>query len=149
MSDTIDNWMVPGREQLVAACRGLPHDDHPMLEAAGELAQLHVLRERTPGYEMAKLDRRRVQLIRSIDRWMTLATPVPGGGRPNSETVGGMVDRLAQLIAQACVPLAAAPDSVFHDVWSQVVDLAERYQDLVDALQAGTREVPDGVQHPL
>ncbi|WP_431969440.1 DUF4254 domain-containing protein [Nocardia sp. bgisy134] len=136
MSETTDNWMVPGKEQLVAACRGLPHDDHPMLEAAGELAQLHVLRERTPRYEMAKLDRRRVQLVRSIDRWMTLATPVPGSGaHAHNETVGGMVDRLAQLVAQACVPLSAAPDPVFYDAWLQVVELADRYQDLVDALQ--------------
>ncbi|MEV0028009.1 hypothetical protein [Nocardia sp. NPDC050793] len=139
MSETTDNWMVPGKEQLVAACRGFPHDDHPMLEAAGELARLHGLRERTPGYEMAELDRRRLQLVRSIDRWMTLATPVPGGGPANTETVGGMVDRLAQLIAHACGPSTAAPEPMFHDAWPSVVELAERYQDLVAALQAGTR----------
>ncbi|MET8774896.1 DUF4254 domain-containing protein [Nocardia sp. NPDC050713] len=143
---TTDNWMVPGKEQLVAACRGFPHDDHPMLEAAGELAQLHALRERTPAREVAKLDRRRDQLVRAIDRWMTLATPVPGGAaHAHSETVGRMVDRLAQLTTQACVPLAAAPDPVFYEAWVQVVELADVYQDLVDALQAGTRRVPDGV----
>ncbi|QIS14466.1 DUF4254 domain-containing protein [Nocardia arthritidis] len=141
--------ILPGKELLIAACRGLPHDDHPMLEAAGELAQLHEIRERTPMCEMDKLDRRRTQLIRAIDRWVTLATPVPdAAAQPHTETVGQLVDRLARLTAQAFVPLAQAPEPVFYDAWVRLVELADTYQDLVEELRVGTRRLPDGVTGP-
>ncbi|MFD0364442.1 DUF4254 domain-containing protein [Nocardia sp. GCM10030253] len=137
--------MVPGRDLLIAACRGLPHDDHPMLDAAGELAQLHEIRERTPVREMDKLDRRRAKLVRSIDLWVTLAMPVPFGAvGVHSETVGQIVDRLAEMTIQAFVPLAQAPDAVFYDAWVRVNELADIYQDLIDELRAGTRRLPDG-----
>ncbi|MFI9510088.1 DUF4254 domain-containing protein [Nocardia sp. NPDC052566] len=136
--------MIPGKDLIIAACRGLPHDDHPMLEAAGELAQLHEIRERTPVCEMDKLDRRRTQLIRAIDRWVTLATPVPrGGAGTHTETVGQLIDRLARLTAQAFVPLSQAPEPVFYDAWVRLNELADTYQDLVDDLRTGTKRLPD------
>ncbi|MEV5835962.1 DUF4254 domain-containing protein [Nocardia sp. NPDC052112] len=145
MSDVGNCRIVPGRDTLLAACRGLPHDDHPMLEAAGELAQLHEIRERTPISEMAKLDRRRAQLTRSIDRWVTLAMPVPcAAARLHSETVGQLVDRLARLTTQAFVPLSAAPEAVFYDAWVQLNELADIYQDLIDDLREGARRLPGG-----
>ncbi|MFQ6395254.1 hypothetical protein ACLMAJ_17520 [Nocardia sp. KC 131] len=137
--------MVPGRDLLIAACRGLPHDDHPMLDAAGELAQLHEIRERTPVCEMDKLDRRRAKLVRSINLWVMLAMPLPfGAAAVRNETVGEIVDRLAAITTQAFVPLAQAPDAVFYDAWVRVNELADHYQDLVDELRAGTRRLPDG-----
>ncbi|MEV4128722.1 DUF4254 domain-containing protein [Nocardia sp. NPDC049707] len=145
MSDDGNGRMVPGRDRLLAACRGLPRDDHPMLEAAGELVQLHEIRERTPAFEIAKLERRRAQLVRSIDRWVTLAMPVPNSAAQlYSETVGQMVDRLARMTAQAFMPLSAAPEAVFDDVWVQVNELADSYQDLIDDLREGTRRLPGG-----
>ncbi|MEV0292904.1 hypothetical protein [Nocardia sp. NPDC050710] len=144
MTELGDRWKVPGKELLLAACRGLPHDDHPMLDAAGELAQLHEIRERAPASETAKIDRRRLQLVRAIDRWIALATPVPYGiVGTHSETVGRLVDRLAELTTQAFVPLAYAPDAVFYDAWLRVNELADSYQDLVDELRAGTLGIPD------
>jgi hypothetical protein len=137
--------MVPGRDLLIAACRGLPHDDHPMLEAAGELAQLHQLREQTPVCAMAKLDRRRAKLVRAIDLWVTLAMPVTFCiAGVHGETVGQIVDRLARMTTLAFVPLALAPEPVFYDAWVQLNELADAYQDLVDELRAGTRRLPDG-----
>ncbi|MBF6215463.1 hypothetical protein IU433_30305 [Nocardia puris] len=136
------DWTIPGKELLLAACRGLPHDDHPVLEAAGELAQLHALRERTPVRQAAKLERRRTQLVRAIDRWMTLVTPVPPAPCARRETVGGVVDRLAQLTTQAYLPLAAAPDAVFYEAWLQVVETADRYEDLVDEMRGAARRAP-------
>lgn len=144
MRDAGQHPMVPGRDMLLAAFRGLPHDDHPMLEAAGELAQLHELRERTPVSEMAKLDRRRAQLVRGIDRWVTLAMPVPGtAALPHTETVGQIVDRLARMTSQAFVPLSQAPEAVFYDAWVQLNELADTYQDLIDDLRDGTRRLPE------
>ncbi|BDT96799.1 hypothetical protein IFM12275_67750 [Nocardia sputorum] len=137
--------VIPGKELLLAAFRGLPHMDHPMLEAAGELAQLHQTRERTPASRCDKLDRRRAQLVRGIDRWVTLATPIPPPAAPeHSETVGRMVDRLAMLAAQAFAPLTHAPDSVFYDAWIRIDELADGYQDLVDDLRTGARRLPEG-----
>jgi hypothetical protein len=140
-----NNRMVPGRDMLLAAFRGLPHDDHPMLDAAGELAQLHEIREQTPVRETAKLDRRRAKLVRTIDLWVTLAMPVPStAASMHAETVGQIVDRLARMTAQAFVPLSQAPDAVFYDAWVQLNELADTYQDLIDELRAGTRRLPDG-----
>ncbi|WP_433759962.1 DUF4254 domain-containing protein [Nocardia sp. CA-135398] len=145
MRNVESNRMIPGRDMLLSACRGLPHDDHPMLEAAGELAQLHEIRERTPVSEMAKLDRRRAQLVRSIDVWVALAMPVPcSEAQLTSETVGQLVDRLARMTAQAFVPLSAAPEAVFYEAWVQLNELADSYQDLVDGLREGTRRLPGG-----
>ncbi|MGO4647570.1 hypothetical protein AB4305_21770 [Nocardia sp. 2YAB30] len=145
MTQTADDRAIPGKELLLAAFRGLPHLDHPMLEVAGELAQLHQVRERTPAIRSGKLDRRRLQLARGIDRWVTLATPIPDSRAPeHTETVGRMVDRLAMLTTQAFVVLGYAPEAVFYDAWIQIDELADAYQDLIDDLLAGTRRLPEG-----
>ncbi|MFC9896133.1 hypothetical protein ACFVMC_20800 [Nocardia sp. NPDC127579] len=113
-----------------------------MLDAAGELTQLHMDRERTPVCELVQIDRRRTQLVRAIDRWMTLATPVPPPGEHwHYESVGRVVDRLAELTAQA-IPLDHAPDSIFYDIWLRVAETADAYQDLADGLCAGTLRPP-------
>jgi hypothetical protein len=145
MDQASEARVIPGKELLLAAFRGLPHMDHPMLDAAGELAQLHQTRERTPANRCDELDRRRAQLVRGIDRWVTLATPIPPPAAPeHAETVGRMVDRLAMLAAQAFVALTHAPDSVCYDAWVRIDELADGYQDLVDDLRAGARRLPEG-----
>ncbi|MEU7629074.1 DUF4254 domain-containing protein [Nocardia sp. NPDC049220] len=144
MTQTADDRTIPRKELLLAAFRGLPHGDHPMLEVAGELAQLHQVREHTPAGRSAKLDRRRQQLVRGIDRWITLATPVPRACAPeHTETVGRVVDRLAILTSQAFVALAYAPEAVFYDTWIQIDELADSYQDLIDDLRVGIRRLPE------
>jgi hypothetical protein len=135
--------MLPGRDVLLAAFHGLPHDDHPILDAAGELVLLHQLRERTPLSESERIDRRRAQLMRSIDRWVILAAPVPpAAADEHCETLGGLVDRLAKHCSQAFVALAGAPESVFSDEWVRVDDLADSYQRLIDDLWSGARSLP-------
>ncbi|MFD6221599.1 hypothetical protein [Nocardia asteroides] len=135
--------LLPGRTELLAAFRGLPHDDHPFLDAAGELALLHESRERTPLSELGSLDRRRAQLMRAIDRWVILAAPVPfAAADEHCETLGGLVDRLAGLCVQVFVVLAGAPDPVYYDEWVRLDELADTYQRLVDDLSAGIRTLP-------
>ncbi|MFE1591717.1 hypothetical protein [Nocardia sp. NPDC058705] len=135
--------MLPGRDVLLAAFRGLPHDDHPILDAAGELAVLHQLRERTPLSESERIDRRRAQLMRAIDRWVILAAPVPpDAADEHCETLGGLVDRLAQHCSQTFVALAGAPESVFYDEWIRLDDLADTYERLIDDLWSGVRSLP-------
>ncbi|MEV0333642.1 hypothetical protein [Nocardia sp. NPDC050717] len=135
--------LLPGRDLILAAVRGLPHDDHPLLDAAGELAVLHQLRERTPLSESATIERRRTRLIRAIDRWAILAAPVPyAAAAEHCETLGGLVDRLAGHSAQAFGALSGAPDAVYYDEWVRLDDLADSYQRLVDDLCAGVRRLP-------
>lgn len=134
---------MPHREMLLAALRGLPHDDHPVLDAAGELAVLHQVRERTPASRTIAVDRRRAQLMRSIDRWVILAAPVPSAdAEEHCDTLGGLVDRLAEHSVRAFVALAHAPESVFYDEWVRLDDLADTYQRLVEDLWAGVRSMP-------
>ncbi|WP_280301893.1 hypothetical protein [Nocardia neocaledoniensis] len=135
--------LLPGRDLILAAVRGLPHDDHPLLDAAGELAVLHELRERTPLSEAAALERRRTRLMRAIDRWAILAAPVPyAAADEHCETLGGLVDRMAGHSAQAFGALSGAPDAVYYDEWVRLDDLADSYQRLVDDLCAGVRRLP-------
>ncbi|WP_239476671.1 hypothetical protein [Nocardia arizonensis] len=139
-----DKWMLPGKEMILAACRGLPHDNHPMLDAAGELAQLHEIRERAPRFDVAKLDRRRTQLVRAVDRWITLVTPVPYDQVGTyDQTVGRIVDRLAELVSRTHRPVVHPRDTPTDEAWSRVSAVADSYQDLVDGLRAGTCRVPD------
>ncbi|WP_278263883.1 DUF4254 domain-containing protein [Nocardia sp. AG03] len=135
--------MLPCRSALLAALRGLPHDEHPILDAAGELAVLHQARERTPLSEVAAIDRRRAQLMRAVDRWVILAAPVPrAGAEEHCETLGSLVDRLARHSSQTHIELASAPDAVYYDEWVRLEDLADTYQRLVDDLWAGVRSLP-------
>ncbi|MFC9871418.1 hypothetical protein [Nocardia salmonicida] len=135
--------MLPGRDVLLAAFRGLPHDDHPILDAAGELALLHQLRERTPLSESERIDRRRAQLMRAIDRWVILAAPVPpAAADEHCETLGYLVDRLAKHCFMTFVALAGAPESVFYDEWIRLDDLADSYERLIEDLWSGVRSLP-------
>lgn len=139
MTDTIDDWMLPGKGSLLAACRGRPAAGHPMLAAAGELTRLHATRERTPWGRTGPLDRRRVQLVRAIDRWVTLATPVPGEREEpaDEQTIGQLVDRLAHQTV-----LAYLPDDPAYPASPRMVALADNYQALLDDLR--TRRPPAG-----
>ncbi|QIS07674.1 hypothetical protein F5X71_25215 [Nocardia brasiliensis] len=150
MNRSRNDRAIPGKFLLLAALRGFPHADHPMLEAAGELAQLHLARDRTPAAESIKIDRRRIQLVRSIDRWVTLATPIPElAAVEHPETVGRLVDQLAEMTAQAITALTHAPEAVFYDAWVRIEALADGYQDLIDGLRHGIRRLPeDPYDHP-
>ncbi|WP_194834883.1 DUF4254 domain-containing protein [Nocardia sp. XZ_19_369] len=137
---------IPGKDVLLAACRGMPMLDpnHPMLDAAAALARVHQdRREATAGYDGQKLTFRRLELIHAIDAWIAQAAPPPlPAATLHTETVGQVVDRLAQLTDQTFVALAHDPDSLYHDSWVRLWDLACAYQDLIDELHNRTRRLP-------
>ncbi|TCJ99165.1 hypothetical protein DFR71_0137 [Nocardia alba] len=135
--------MLPGRDVLLAAFHGLPHDDHPILHAAGELALLHQLRAGTARSESERIDRRRAQLMRSIDRWVILAAPIPhAAADEHCETLGGLVDRLAEHSSQAFIAPAGIPESLRDDEWVRLDHLADSYERLIDDLWSGSRSLP-------
>lgn len=58
-----------------------PRRDHPMLEAAGELAALHERRAHAQtATTTAAIDWHRAQLMIRIDRWVAANAPTPSGG---------------------------------------------------------------------
>jgi hypothetical protein len=130
---------------VLAACRGFPiFTDHPMLDAAGELAVLHQTRERTPSCELVEIDWQRTRLMQVIDRWVTLVTPIPfPAARLHTHTMGQVVDQLAQLTVHTYIALAAAPDSLCYDASVRLDELGDGYQDLADELVRGPCRLPE------
>ncbi|MGO4617897.1 DUF4254 domain-containing protein [Nocardia sp. 2YAB30] len=135
--------MLPGKDSLLEACRGWPKGRNPILTAAGELAELHEVRLRRPAGETDEIDRARLRWAEAIDRWVAVMTPVPSPhALLHTETVGHIVDRMAQLTAHAYLMLTNGFEMVFYDVRTQLDDLATGYEDLVTELHAGTRRLP-------
>ncbi|WP_227999077.1 DUF4254 domain-containing protein [Nocardia australiensis] len=135
---------LPDKAVLLAACRGFPIiTDHPMLDAAGELAGLHETRENTPWSALEETDAHRIRLMREIDQWVQLATPVPfPAAKLHTHTMGQVVDQIAQLTVQNYIALTAAPDELFDDARTQLDDLGNAYDDLAEDLARGTRRLP-------
>ncbi|QIS08817.1 hypothetical protein [Nocardia arthritidis] len=133
----------PSRDAILAACRGFPTDDHPMLDAAGELALLHHRREQTPLWAAEELDWHRARLMRDIDLWVVMAAPSPHqDARIHTHTMGQVIDQIAQLTNLTYIALAAAPGSLFEDYSVQLDEAGHAYQDLADELAHGTRRLP-------
>lgn len=135
---------LPGAELVLAACRGLTTIiENPLLDAAGELAELHRIRECTPWSQLDKLEAERVVLRHQIDLWVEVSTPMPfPAARVHTQTVGAVIDQLAELTTQAFVALAHAPNPVVYDTQVRLGEMAKGYQDLIDELARGVRRVP-------
>ncbi|MGY2121976.1 DUF4254 domain-containing protein [Nocardia gipuzkoensis] len=135
----------PGKHRLLAACRGEAHDDHPLLSAARDLAALHERRLSAGPEQAESIDQCRTRLVRDIDRWVTgRLRPSLGAARVHTETVGSVVDRLAQYTAYAYAALASSSTQSLGDAWEQLAELAVGYEDLTDEVGTGHRRLPGG-----
>ncbi|UGT59864.1 DUF4254 domain-containing protein [Nocardia asteroides] len=136
--------VMPDKLDLLAACRGvrLAFDD-PVLDAAADLALLHQQREQIPHCALRMIDAERSLLMSTIDTWVHLVIPEPSvGARVHTQTIGQVIDRLAQLTAYIYTALAGSSDEVFIESMDFVEELATAYTDLVAELFAGTRRLP-------
>ncbi|MET7773763.1 DUF4254 domain-containing protein [Nocardia sp. NPDC005366] len=135
---------LPGKDALLAACRGFPQAvDHPVLSAAAELAVLHQTRERTPHSGLAVIDAHRVRLMESVDTWVSISIPRPmSSARVHTQTMGQVIDRIAQLTSYTYTVIAGGSDEVFADAAANVDELAHGYEDLAEELIAGVRRLP-------
>ncbi|BAW03749.1 DUF4254 domain-containing protein [Nocardia seriolae] len=134
---------LPPKHLLLQACRGLPPDDHPVLRCAGLLADLHEQRLTSPA-GTDRIDHDRARLVHDIDSWV--AAELPKAARDahlHTETVGTVVDRLAQLSALAYLTLAMSPDDAMHEAAQRLTELAIAYEDLAGELAAGRRRLPN------
>ncbi|WP_405490875.1 DUF4254 domain-containing protein [Nocardia sp. NBC_00511] len=135
--------LFPARNRLLAACWGGAGENHPLLEWAGELSGIHQRRLSRPDQVAdAEVERRRVAAIREIDSWVARQLPRSlGCARLHTETVGMVIDRLAQLSACAFVELSGAGIGLC-ETWERLAELAIGYEDLKDELTCGRRRLP-------
>lgn len=134
---------APSSDQLILACRGLLLDPsrHPLLNAAGQLAELH--RDRLAVRAVHGIDRHRVRLVRAIDSYVRAHTPRPlGHACAYPETIGAVVDRLA-----GCCTVAYATHPMISETERRctepvAMDLAREVAELLPAVLSGERVVP-------
>ncbi|WP_157555215.1 DUF4254 domain-containing protein [Nocardia crassostreae] len=135
---------LPPKHLLLQACRGLPPDDHPVLRCAGLLADLHERRLTADAGTTAPIDHDRALLVHDIDRWVAAELPkAERDAHLHTETVGTVVDRLAQFSALAYLTLTTAPDDAVNDAAQRLSELALAYEHLAHELAAGHRRLPN------
>ncbi|WP_306356135.1 MULTISPECIES: DUF4254 domain-containing protein [unclassified Nocardia] len=136
---------LPDKDALLAACRGFPRHDHPLLQAASELAALHQQRIHSHATTTVnEIDWRRAQVMIRIDRWVAARAPSPSGGaRLHTETIGRIVDRIAQLCVHAYSRLASPSNGAYADASAALFELTTGYEDLVAEIMRGIRKLPE------
>ncbi|MFB7722138.1 MULTISPECIES: DUF4254 domain-containing protein [unclassified Nocardia] len=90
-----------------------------------------------------ELDSLRDELVHSIDCWVTSRLPPShGAARVHTETMGAVIDRLAQLTAHAYEALAHASGPELTRIWERLAELAVGYEDLASEVCSGRRRLP-------
>ncbi|MFI5776026.1 DUF4254 domain-containing protein [Nocardia sp. NPDC051570] len=136
---------LPSRDLILEACAGRVHLPHPVLRAAGELADLHRARLAVAAPMRSEIDCCRVALVHEVDRWVASVMPVPHGAAwMHTETVGTVVDRLAEFSVNAYVALEQSTSQwELHLAWQRLAELSLGYSDMAFGIAAGTLRVPD------
>ncbi len=139
---------LPPKHLLLEACRGLAVDGHLVLKCACRLSELHELRLNAAPGSTLDIDRDRAQLVSDIDRWVAGELPrAHSSARMHTETVGTVIDRLAQFSALAYLTLTWEPERVAHDAWRRLTELAVAYGDLAEEVTTGRCRLPDVSGH--
>lgn len=139
---------LPPKHLLLEACRGLADNGHPVLKCACRLSELHELRLNAISGSTLDIDRDRAELVSDIDRWVAGELPRANAcARLHTETVGTVVDRLAQFSALAYLTLTWEPERIVHDAWRRLTELAVAYDDLAGEVTTGLCRLPDVSGH--
>ncbi|MGQ4597238.1 DUF4254 domain-containing protein [Nocardia sp. R6R-6] len=134
---------LPAKHQVLQACRGDAEEGNPLLRCAHELAGLHEHRLSSEGDSLNQIDLVRASLVREIDRWITIQLPpAHAAARMHTETMGSVIDRMAQLTAHAYAALGGAAEWDLWDSWQRLAELAVGYDDLAAEVCAGIRRLP-------
>ncbi|MGY4102839.1 DUF4254 domain-containing protein [Nocardia sp. R16R-3T] len=136
------NDPLPTRLQLLQACRGCIAD-HPLLRSARELTVLHERRLGVAPGSTTSIDDDRARLVREIGRWAEIhLPPAHDAVYLHTETLGAVLDRLAQFTAYAYAALAADHQWDLWHAWDRLAELAVGYEDLATELTIGRRRLP-------
>lgn len=116
-----------------------------MLLAAYELAGLHEARLVAGHDEVCEIDCRRAILVHGIDCYVARSvTPALGAAFMHTETVGAVVDRLAEFSVSAFAALRQDIEQrQQHYAWQRLAELSLGYMDLAFEIGTGRRRVPD------
>ncbi len=148
---------IVGSAAILRAFRHRPDSTHDVLMSAHHLAGLHDRRRSLSSarreigvsdhhvvaclHKIDEIDAARTELVLEIDRHVSRTA----SGRPlllHTETVGAVIDRLAQLWV-ALNSVVASPDSeAAHRSSCAVAELAHAYDDLIGEISSGRRGVP-------
>ncbi|WP_324195438.1 DUF4254 domain-containing protein [Nocardia terpenica] len=145
--------LLPTSDVMLRACRGHRVIGGPLLWFARDLAVLHERRligrggsvPESDTTAMIEIERRRTELVMAIDDWVARAVPQHRlGATLHTETVGSVIDRLAEASVRAHHALMTldANDEVLHACWHHLAELADGYDDLVRDVLAGRRRLP-------
>ncbi|MBW0271280.1 hypothetical protein ATM97_10690 [Nocardia sp. MH4] len=145
--------LLPLSDLLVRACRGHRVVGGPLLWFARDLAVLHEKRivgrggfVDTDPVVLREIDCRRAELVLAIDDWVHRGVPQHRlGATLHTETIGAVIDRLAESSVRAHHALMTMPanDEMLHCAWHHLAELADAYDDLVRDVIAGRRRLPE------
>ncbi|WP_067565316.1 DUF4254 domain-containing protein [Nocardia acidivorans] len=136
---------LPSKDLLLEACTGTVALPHPLLQAAYELASLHEARRSADRAGLLEIDCARAQLVHDVDCWIARELPRPyAAAALHTETVGMVIDRLAQLSVDAHTALGSTDaECRLHYTWKRLAELSLAYADLSHDLSTRTRRIPD------
>jgi hypothetical protein len=136
---------LPSKDMVLQACSGAVVIPHPVLEAAYELASLHEARSDAAGDAVREIDRARAGLVHDVDCWVSGEKPPESGAAyRHTETVGMVVDRIAEFSVAAHAALVEGASEIRrHYAWQRLTELALAYSDLSFEISAGIRRLPD------
>ncbi|MGW3540950.1 DUF4254 domain-containing protein [Nocardia niigatensis] len=145
--------LLPTSDLLLRACRGHRVIGGPLLWFAHDLAVLHGRRlvgrggigPETDPTSIVETKRRRIELVMAIDDWIVRSVPQHRlGATLHTETVGSVIDRLAEASVRAHHALMTldANDEMLHGAWHHLAELSDAYDDLVRDVLAGRRRLP-------
>ncbi|MCX4096460.1 hypothetical protein [Nocardia sp. alder85J] len=136
---------LPTKHEIMRACRGGGHDGHPLLRAAFELTALHEQISRLAPDRRRGPEENRAALVVSIDHWVRARLPPApaAAAAPPPESVGALVDRIAEYTAVAFTALTRTDDWSLWDAWNTLEELSRAYEALVVGISTGRRRLPD------
>jgi len=116
----------------------------PVLQAAYELASLHEARLDVTA-DLRAIDHERARLVCRIDDWVSdEQPPAYDAAYLHTETVGMVIDRLAQFVVDAhAASKQTSSTLLFRYAQHRLTELARAYSDLSFEITAGTRRLPD------
>jgi hypothetical protein len=133
---------LPSASALICALAG-QFLSGTVCRRAHELVEIHQ-RAHVGADSFQQLNSRRADLVRALDRWARRLPPPSPGARAHSDSLGTLIDRMADVAAHAFHLLRT--DEIggdrMHAAWTHLAVLELEYADLVRDVAAGRRYVP-------